>query len=74
MKLLHNLVIMTMVIAVGVVSIVFLDHIDKQHEELKSSRKAAFDSLLKIDSIHINCVKCGYPNGRSLFWIKDSAR
>jgi len=74
MKLLHNLVIMTMVIAVGVVSVVFLDHVDKKHEELKSSRKAAFDSLLNLEPVDITCPRCGYGFHTNMLWVRDSSK
>ena len=69
-----DMVMTALLLAALIGSILFVVSEKKKNEEFKSSQRAAFDSLLKIDSIHINCVKCGYPNGRSLFWIKDSAR
>jgi len=74
MRKLHNLVIMTMLIAVGVVSVVFLDHVDKQHEELKSSRKAAFDSLLILEPVDLRCIYCGQVNHTNMKWIRDSIK
>ena len=74
MRKLHNLVIMTMLIAVGVVSVVFLDHVDKQHEELKSSRKAAFDSLLILEPVDVTCIYCGKVNHTNMKWIRDSIK
>jgi hypothetical protein len=74
MRLLHNLVMAIIIIAVGVVSVVFLSHIDKKHEELKSSRKAAFDSLLVLEPVDITCIYCGQVNHTNMKWVRDSLK
>lgn len=74
MKILHNLIILITLTSVGIVSIVFLDYVDKKHDELKSSRKAAFDSLLIKEPVNIICPRCGHEFDTNLLWIRDSIK
>jgi len=61
----------------------YVDEIVKKDEQDRTERKIALDSiaivykaeidsLLARDSMHIDCVKCGWRNDKTLLWFKDS--
>jgi len=52
----------------------YVDERIKKDEELRSERKANLNSILSRGTIHLECVRCGYDNSRTMLWLRDSAR
>jgi len=74
MRILQTLIIMFTVIGLGTTTLIFLNKPSQQQTDTKNNSLTALDSILRADSICVICVRCGYPNGRSLLWVKDSAK
>ena len=74
MKIIQILIIIFTVIGLGTATLIFLNNHPQQQNKSKEISLTTLDSILRADSICVICVRCGYPNGRSLLWVKDSAK
>ena len=69
-----EIIVVCIFIGILILSIIFTKNENEARKEFKSSQQAALNSVLANDTFHIECVRCGWDNTRTVLWIKDSIK